>query len=142
MNKFETESASPGMSFSVLSKIILARKLTFLAVFVFITASAVAFSLLVTPMFQSEALLMTTLERAQRQQAQFPETLRYQLNSQIYIISSEDVLRQAITEFGVERLFSWHAVSVLHNSDESHSDVDRALLKVKKRLAVSLEKDS
>jgi polysaccharide biosynthesis transport protein len=157
------------MSFSVLSKIILARKLTFLTVFLFITASAVAFSLLVTPVFQSEALLMTTLDRAQRQLAQYPDTLRYQLNSQIYIINSEDVLRQAITEFGPQRLFpnqrqphSWDALSVLRsvspglseavsktadllgpaNPDEEGSDVDRALLKVKKRLAVNLEKDS
>jgi polysaccharide biosynthesis transport protein len=158
------------MSFSVLSKIILARKLTFLTVFLFITASAVAFSLLVTPLFQSEALLMTTLDRAQRQQAQYPDTLRYQLNSQIYIINSEDVLRQAITEYGPKKLFpnlgqshSWHVMGALRdllppglsepaskiadllrteNPDEKRSDVDQALLKVKKRLAVSLEKDS
>jgi hypothetical protein len=64
------------MSFSVLSKIVWARKLTFLLVFVLIAASAVAFTLMVTPVFQSEALLMTTLDRAQRQQTQFPETLR------------------------------------------------------------------
>jgi polysaccharide biosynthesis transport protein len=163
------------MSFSALSKIILARKLTFFTVSVFITASAVAFTLLVTPVFQSEALLMTTLDRAQRQQAQFPDTLRYQLNSQIYIINSEDVLRQAITEFGSQRLFPkqphpWHALSALRsvspsglsepiskvseviskvanllkpqNPEEDRSDVDRALLQVKKRLAVNVEKDS
>jgi succinoglycan biosynthesis transport protein ExoP len=154
------------MSFSVLSKIVWAGKLTFLMVFALIVASAIAFTLLVTPMFQSEAMLMTTLERAQRQQTQFPDTLRYQLNSQIYIINSEDVLRQAISEFGPRRLFpdqrqsaSWHASNFLppgllaavskiadslrsSNPDEARSDVDRALLKVKKRLAVTLEKDS
>ncbi len=158
------------MSFSELSKVILARKLTFLTVFVFVTASAIAFSLLVTPMFRSEALLMTTLDRAQRQQAQYPDTLRYQLNSQIYIINSEDVLRQAITEFGPRKLFpdlgqshSWHAMDALSgllsiglsepasritklltpvNPAEKRSDVDQALLKVKKRIAVNLEKDS
>jgi polysaccharide biosynthesis transport protein len=109
---------------------------------------------------------MTTLDRAQRQQAQFPDTLRYQLNSQIYIINSEDVLRQAIGEFGPQRLFpepreqdSWRALKFLPaghletisrimaslrfaKPDEGRSDVDRALLKVKKRLAVTLEKDS
>ncbi len=154
------------MSFSVIGKIVWARKLTFLIVFTLIAASAVAFTLLVTPLFQSEALLMTTLDRAQRQQAQFPETLRYQLNSQIYIINSEDVLRQAISEFGPQRLYpdqnksaSWQAPDFLspglwdnvlkiaslfrsESLDEGHSDVDRALLKVKKRLAVNLEKDS
>jgi uncharacterized protein involved in exopolysaccharide biosynthesis len=142
------------------------RRLTFLTVFALIVASSITFTLLVTPMFQSEALLMTTLDRAQRQQAQYPDTLRYQLNSQIYIINSEDVLRQAINEFGPPRLFpdqthsvSWHALSALPPAlsatvakvaaslrskppDEGRPDVDRALLKVKKRLAVTLEKDS
>jgi uncharacterized protein involved in exopolysaccharide biosynthesis len=157
------------MSFNALSQIILARKLVFITVFLLITASATAFVLLVTPLYQSEALLMTTLDRAQRQQAQFPDTLRYQLNSQIYIINSEDVLRQAISEFEPQRLYpnlkqsgSWYALGVLKtiltvglseaskiaslvhpaNPDEDRSDIDRALLKVKKHLAVNLEKDS
>jgi succinoglycan biosynthesis transport protein ExoP len=154
------------MSFSVVSKIVWARKVTFLIVFALITAGAVAFTQLVTPMFQSEALLMTTLDRAQRQQTQFPDTLRYQLNSQIYIINSEDVLRQAINEFGPQKLYpdqkkraSWQALDGLppalaaiaakvadavrsEDPDEGRSDVDRALLKVKKRLSVNLEKDS
>lgn len=154
------------MSFSVLSKIVWARKLTFMVVFAFIFVSVVAFTLLVTPMFQSQALLMTTLDRAQRQQAQFPETLRYQLNSQIYIIDSEDVLRQAINEFGPKKLYPDQGQSTLRpaltflppalsaavsdiarmlrseNTDERRSDTDRALLKVKKHLAVNLEKDS
>ena len=161
-------TVSPSMSFSALSKIVWARKLTFLAVFILITASAVAFSLLVTPVFRSEALLMISLDRAQRQQAQFPDTLRYQINSQIYIINSEDVLRQAITEFGSQRLFPsrkqsqvWDELSALPlpfglwetlsrvadlvqptNLDDNRSDLDRALLKVRKRLSVSPEKDS
>lgn len=154
------------MSFSVVSKIVWSRKLTFLTLFVLIVASVTAFTLLVTPTFQSEALLMTTLDRAQRQQTQFPETLRYQLNSQIYIINSEDVLRQAIGEFGPNRLYPdlgespfRHALAFLPpplssvalgianalqsvDPDRARSDADRALLKVKKRLAVNLEKDS
>lgn len=153
------------MSFNVISKIVWARKLTFLLVFALIAASAVALTLLVTPIFQSEALLMTTLDRALRQQTQFPELLRYQLNSQIYIINSEDVLREAISEFGPQKLypdqkksFSWEALNALSpnlaaivsstgfalsaHPDEGRSEVDRALLKVKKRLAVNLEKDS
>src|SRR6202035_5776044 len=75
-------------------------------------------------------------------------------------------LRQAVSEFGPQRLFpdqmhsvSWNVLSVLQpalsaaiakiagsfrfeNRDEGRSDVDRALRKVKKRLAVTLEKDS
>ena len=108
------------MSFSVLGKIIWRRGSTFLTVFASIVAGAIIFTLLVTPMFQSEALLMTTLDRSQRQQAQYPDALRYQLNSQIYIINSEDVLRQAVSEFGPQKLFpeqthsvSWNALSVL-----------------------------
>ena len=155
------------MSFSAISSIVWARKLTFVMVFALIVASTIAFTLLVTPMFQSEAMLMTTLDRAQRQQTQLSDTLRYQLNSQIYIINSEDVLRQAIGEFGPQKLFpdqkqqseSWHLLELLppnvsatlsgiveslrsKNRNEGLSDVDRALLKVKKRLAVTLEKDS
>jgi succinoglycan biosynthesis transport protein ExoP len=154
------------MSFSVLGKIIWERGSTFLTVFASIVAGAIIFTLLVTPMFQSEALLMTTLDRSQRQQAQYADALRYQLNSQIYIINSEDVLRQAVSEFGPQKLFpeqthsiSWNALSVLQpalsaaitkiagslrfeSRDEGRSDVDRALRKVKKRLAVTLEKDS
>lgn len=154
------------MSFSAISNIVWARKLTFLMVFALIVAGTIAFTLLVTPMYQSEAMLMTTLDRAQRQQTQLPDTLRYQLNSQIYIINSEDVLRQAISEFGPQRLFpdqeqsgSWNALKLLppdlsatvseirgalrpKTPDEGHSDIDRALVKVKKRLAVTLEKDS
>jgi succinoglycan biosynthesis transport protein ExoP len=154
------------MSFSVISKIVWARKLTFLLVFAVITAGALLFTVMVTPLFQSEALLMTTLDRAQRTQTQFPETLRYQLNSQIYIVNSEDVLRGAISEFGPQKLYpsrnrplSFQPLNLLptplaavvtrgsdllrpKNPDENRSDIDRALLKVKQRLAVILEKDS
>ena len=154
------------MSFSEISKIVWTRKLTFFVIFTLVFAGVVAFTFLVTPIYQSEALLMTTLDRAQRQQAQYPETLRYQLNSQIYIINSEDVLRQAIGEFGPNRLYPdrgqslyQHALTLLPpaltvpieeiatslRSEHPHQDrsnADRALLKVKKNLAVTLEKDS
>ena len=154
------------MSFSEISKIVWARKFAFLVIFTLIFAGVVAFTFLVTPIYQSEALLMTTLDRVQRQQAQYPETLRYQLNSQIYIINSEDVLRQAIGEFGPNRLYPdrgqslyRHALTLLppaltvpieeiatslrsEHPDQDRSNADRALLKVKKNLAVTLEKDS
>nr|WP_197535370.1 Wzz/FepE/Etk N-terminal domain-containing protein [Bradyrhizobium sp. ORS 278] len=152
------------MSFNALGKIVWDRKLAFLTVFILIVAGVTAFTMTVTPLYQSEALLMTTLDRAQRQQSQFPDTLRYQLNSQIYIINSEDVLRQAISEFGAARLFpdqkqpaAWRTVIPpewidrvskitapfwRERSDDARTDADRALSKVKKRLAVTLEKDS
>lgn len=152
------------MSFNALGKIVWDRKLVFLTVFILIVAGVTAFTMTVTPMYQSEALLMTTLDRAQRQQSQFPDTLRYQLNSQIYIINSEDVLRQAIGEYGAQRLFpeqkrpaAWQSLIPPELSakiteitapfqrkqtEDTRTDADRALTKVKKRLAVALEKDS
>lgn len=155
------------MSFSELSGIIWARKLTFVIVFLLIAGGTVAFCLLATPLYQSQALLMISLGRSQgqqqQQQAPFPDTIRYQINSQIYIIESEDVLRQAIAKIGPQRLFpareqthSWNIprfflwdmeaifsiLKKLVSSHEVHSDLDRALLKVRKRLAVSAEKDS
>jgi succinoglycan biosynthesis transport protein ExoP len=158
------------MSFSALSRIVWARKLTFLTVFLLITAGAVAFCLLATPIFQSTALLMISSGRSQgqqQQQAPFPDTIRYQINSQIYIIESEDVLRHAIAQIGPQTLFpqarswfpqmqSWdvpkfflidlqEVLSSLANSlgsTEGSSDLDKALMKVQKRLAVSAEKDS
>ena len=51
------------MSFSEISKIVWARKITFLVIFTLIFAGVVAFTFLVTPIYQSQALLMTTLDR-------------------------------------------------------------------------------
>ena len=44
------------MSFSAISNMVWARKFTFVMVFALIVASTMAFTLLVTPMFQSEAI--------------------------------------------------------------------------------------
>jgi len=79
------------MSFSALSRIVWARKLTFVTVFTLIMAGTVAFCLLATPVFQSKALVMISpgrLQGQQQQQAPYPDTLRYQINSQIFIIES------------------------------------------------------
>jgi hypothetical protein len=53
-------------------------------------------------------LLMISSGRSQgqqQQQAPFADTIRYQINSQIYIIESEDVLRHAIAQIGPQTLF-------------------------------------
>jgi uncharacterized protein involved in exopolysaccharide biosynthesis len=160
------------MSFSALSRIVWARKLTFVTFFALITVAAVAFGFLATPIFQSKAVVMISPARSQaQQQAVYPDTLRYQINSQIYVIESEDVLRRAIAEIGVETLFpddrsnSWHSAAIvlspwaaqlipeniqtffrdmaaLTRSEEAGSEIDRALLQAKKRLAVRAEKES
>jgi uncharacterized protein involved in exopolysaccharide biosynthesis len=166
------------MSFSALSRAVWARKLTFFAVFLLITAGTVAFCQLVTPVFQSQSLLMISSGRSQGQQQQqipYPDTIRYHINSQIYIIESEDVLRQAIAEIGPQTLFpeqaytlrqlslpkfynfdlqallstladwikpSFSALADLIEPSDGRSELDRALLKVRKRLSVGAEKES
>jgi polysaccharide biosynthesis transport protein len=163
------------MSFSALSRIVWARKLTFVTVLTLIMAGTVAFCLLATPVFQSKALVMISpgrLQGQQQQQAPYPDTLRYQINSQIFIIESEDVLRQAIDKIGPQTLFrdrpgsrlSYRAgmifspwteqlvpgnlrkffsdIAYFTRSDEPRSESDRALINVRKNLAVSAEKDS
>jgi uncharacterized protein involved in exopolysaccharide biosynthesis len=165
-------TASNEMSFSALSKIVWARKLTFFTVFILITAAAIAFCFITTPIFQSKAVVMVSAARLQtQQQAPYPDTLRYQINSQIYVIESEDVLRWAIAEIGVNTLFPddrpnrWHSAAIMlapwaaqlvpenvqtffanmaafARVEEAGSEIDRALVKAKKRLAVTAEKDS
>src|SRR4029453_913161 len=95
-------------------------KLTFFTVFILITAAAIAFCFITTPIFQSKAVVMVSAARLQtQQQAPYPDTLRYQINSQIYVIESEDVLRWAIAEIGVNTLFPddrpnrWHSAAIM-----------------------------
>jgi polysaccharide biosynthesis transport protein len=153
------------MSFSALSSIVWARKLSFTAVFLLVMVSAAAFCLVVTPIYQSRALLMIAPNRSlgqqQHEQAPYPDTIRYQVNSQIYIIESEDVLREAINQIGprtilheqnhflrlpnfyfldLQPMFSSFAHFI--RPREIDSEQDRALLKAKKRLSAIAEKDS
>src|SRR5262249_14969479 len=94
------------------------------------------------------------------EQTQFPDTIRFQINSQIYVIQSDDVLREAIAAIGPRTLFpdrsrtvlsdlrdrltgsDWAARLGLARQEDDRTDIDRALLKVRKSLAVNAEKDS
>src|SRR5262249_50735777 len=133
------------MSLATLREIIRARKLTFLSVFVLIVGATAVFCFLATPIYRSEALVMISQGQTHKQQMQFPDTLRFQLNSQIYVIQSDDVLRQAIATITPQALFPDRSRSLLAelrdrlsesawadqlgfaHSDAGRSDIDDAL---------------
>src|SRR5262249_20297449 len=94
-------------------------------------------------------LLMVSEGRSQQYQS--PEMLRYNLNSQLYMIESEDVLRQAIATIGPQTLL-YHQ-EAKSSTDRSLAEVQSALsadgslddiafLKFRKQLTASAEKDS
>src|SRR5262249_9633787 len=79
-----------------------------------------------------------------------------QINSQIYVIESDDVLREAIATMGPQALFpnrsrtiltdlrdrlsrsGWGAwLGLAREEDDGRTDIDHALLKVRKRLTVN-----
>jgi polysaccharide biosynthesis transport protein len=121
---------SPGR----LAQAIWARKLAFCLVFSVIAGSSIAFCYLAAPIFQSEALIMVS--EGQSQQSRYPETLRYQINSQLYTVESEDVLRQAIASVGARRLLSEPARQ--RDSAGALAAVDFAILNLIKRAGVSI----
>ncbi|HLH93090.1 MAG TPA: Wzz/FepE/Etk N-terminal domain-containing protein [Xanthobacteraceae bacterium] len=148
------------MSLATLREIIRARRLTFLSVTLLVFGGTVAFCLLATPIYRSEALVMISQGRTHTDRTEFPDTIRFEINSQIYVIQSDDVLREAIATIGPQTLFpgrsdtivddlrdrlgqsGWAAWLGLDLKQDTRTDVDRALLKVRKRLSVSAEKDS
>ncbi len=127
------------MSLATLRDLIWAHRPTFFMVFLLVFGATFAFCALVTPIYRSEALVMISQGQTHADQAQFPDTLRYQVNSQIYVIESDAVLRPAIAATGPRVLFP-----DLDRSKRSDgiSDIDQALMNVKKRFAVYAEKDS
>jgi uncharacterized protein involved in exopolysaccharide biosynthesis len=122
------------MSLDRLAQTIWARKLTFCLIFSVIAGSSIAFCYLAAPIFQSEALIMVS--EGQSQQSRFPETLRYQINSQLYTVESEDVLRQAIAAVGARRLLAEPARQ--RDSEAAPAAVDFAVLNLIKRAAASI----
>ena len=109
-------------------------------VFLLVFGAMFAFCALVTPIYRSEApLVMISQGQTHADQAQFPDTLRYQINSQIYVIESDAVLRPAIAATGPQVLFPDLERS---KASDTISDLDQALMNVKKRFAVYAEKDS
>ena len=148
------------MSLATLREIIRAHKLTFFSVLLLIFGLTTAFCVLATPIYRSEALVMISQGQTRTEQMQFPDTLRFQLNSQRYVIESDEVLREAIAAIGPQALFparartalaelrdrlsgsAWAAQLGLGRGDDDRSEIDHALLQVKKRLGVNAEKDS
>ena len=126
------------MSLATLRDLIWAHKPTFFTVFLLVFGATIAFCALVTPIYRSEALVMISQGQTHADQAQFPDTLRYQINSQLYVIESDAVLQPAIAATGPRVLFP-----DLERSKRSDgiSDIDQALMNVKKRFAVYAEKD-
>ena len=127
------------MSLATLRDLIWAHKPTFFMVFLLVFGATFAFCALVTPIYRSEALVMISQGQTHADQAQFPDTLRYQINSQLYVIESDAVLRPAIAATGPRVLFPDLERS---KRSQSISDIDQALMNVKKRFAVYAEKDS
>ena len=91
-------------------------------------------------MFESEALLMISENRSH--QSRFPDALRYEINSEIHVIESDGVLRQAIESIGPQTLFPNRDWALSSTSAVDSSPIDLALLKVRKRLSVAVERDS
>jgi uncharacterized protein involved in exopolysaccharide biosynthesis len=85
------------MSLGTLFLIVWKRRLAFVLAFLLISGG---FS--VTPMFESEAFLMISEDRSH--QSRFPDALRYEINSEIYVIARDGVLRQAIESIGPQNL--------------------------------------
>jgi succinoglycan biosynthesis transport protein ExoP len=146
------------MSLGTLFLIVWKRRLAFFLAFLLISAGLGAAFAYVTPMFESEALLMISEDRSH--QSRFPDALRYEINSEIYVIASDGVLRQAIESIGPQNLFpdrgqlsgadgpllrlvAWFKDWALSSTSATDgSPIDLALLKVRKRLSVAVERDS
>lgn len=144
------------MSLGTLFLIVWKRWFTFAFAFLLISAAFAAVYACVTPMFESDALLLVSEDRSH--QSQFPDALRYEINSEVYVMESDDVLRQAIESIGPQNLLDGNdnsAASLLlrpvalleewalsPTSATGHSPIDRALLNVRKRLSVAAERDS
>jgi succinoglycan biosynthesis transport protein ExoP len=130
------------MSLGTLFLIVWKRQLAFFVSFLLISAGFAAAYGYVTPMFESEALLLISEDRSH--QSKFPDALRYEINSEVYVMESDGVLREAIESIGPQNLFPYR--SYLKNWALSlagdPSPIDLALLEVRKRLSVTVERDS
>jgi polysaccharide biosynthesis transport protein len=148
------------MSLGTLFLIVWKRRLAFILASLLISAGFGAAYAYVTPMFESEALLMISEDRSRP--SRFPDALRYEINSETHVIASDGVLRQAIETIGPQNLLSdrgqlsradgplrrlvarfkdW-ALSSTSTSATDDSPIDLALLNVRKRLSVAVERDS
>jgi succinoglycan biosynthesis transport protein ExoP len=128
------------MSLGTLFLTVWKGRLAFVLAFLLISAGFGVAYAYVTPMFESEALLMISEDRSH--QSRFPDALRYEINSEIYVIESDGVLRQAIESIGPQNLFPDRDWALSSTSAADGSQIDLALLRVRKRLSVAVERDS
>jgi uncharacterized protein involved in exopolysaccharide biosynthesis len=134
------------MSLGSLARIVWANRLVFFIVFGVTTAASVAFCLFAPALYRADAMLLVTEGKSQEaRQPEYPDFLRYKINSQLFVIESEDVVRAAIAAIGAEKLFPELADDFDDRFDgkkQEASTANQALLDVKKHLNIAVEKDT
>ncbi|MGB7836203.1 MAG: hypothetical protein WBL84_28790 [Xanthobacteraceae bacterium] len=133
------------MPLSTWARIIWDKRSVFLAVFGIVAVLSIAFAFLVSPVYRADALLLVTEGRSHQEGARYPDFLRYKINSQLFIIESEDVLRGAIAAVGAEKLFPDLADGFNDRFEGRGKDApanEAAYLKAKKQLNIGTEKDT
>jgi succinoglycan biosynthesis transport protein ExoP len=133
------------MPLSTWARIIWAKRSAFFAVFGVVAVLSIAFAFLVSPIYRADALLLVTEGRSHQEGVRYPDFLRYKINSQLFIIESEDVLRGAIAAVGAEKLFPDLADGFNDRFEGRGKDAsanEAAYLKAKKLLNIATEKDT
>jgi polysaccharide biosynthesis transport protein len=128
-----------------LARIIWARRKIFFIVFGAITAASVAFCYLVPESYRSDAMLLVSDGRSEAQQARFADYLRFRVNSQLFVVESEGVIREAIAATGLDKLFPALRDDFEGRFAGAEKDAavsDAAYVKARKQLGAAAEKDS
>ena len=132
------------MPLSTWARIIWAKRSAFFAVFGVIAVLSIAFVFLVSPVYRADALLLVTEGRS-HQEVRYPDFLRYKINSQLFIIESEDVIRGAIAAIGAQKLYPGLTDGFDDRFEGRGNDAsasEATYLKVKKQLNIAAEKDT
>jgi polysaccharide biosynthesis transport protein len=132
------------MPLSTWARIIWAKRLAFFAVFGVIAVLSIAFVFLVSPVYRADALLLVTEGRS-HQDVRYPDLLRYKINSQLFIIESEDVIRGALAAVGSDKLYPGLGDGFDERFEGKGKDAsanEAAYIKVKKQLNITAEKDT
>jgi len=132
------------MPLSTWARIIWAKRSAFFAVFGVIAVLSIAFAFLVSPVYRADGLLLVTEGRS-HQEVRYPDFLRYKINSQLFIIESEDVIRGAIAAVGVDKLYPGLSDDFddrFEGKGQDASASEAAYIKAKKQLTIAAEKDT
>ena len=125
------------LSVASLVSLVWARRLVFLAVFAATALVGLGVTLSLRSLYQSETLLVLNEGRPSQQQQLFSEVLRYRINSLTYVIESEDVLKQAVSQVGHSKLFPRGG-----DVSDNEAALDKSIRALRKRLKVVAERDS